>query len=352
MKFAVVKSQVYQDLWVSDITNDPMEIYKTSMVRCPPISLAESYNADFIIVKESDEYPCQYYKNCLPDKFKNNIKYSMELKNPTLPFLDESFHKHTSIDKVSHSVDDIQWNKYDIVFCINTCIPNRIIETYPKTLWCYWIGENNWDLIDTMIGKYDVILNQDVMQNNLPPYSVGFPYSYIGPYTMENICKSLLNINAGDKHGIYMEINNTQERPVINIPDEFRRISDNLGMEIIVHSQNILENAKRMYKSKYFVKLFGRDIWGNGLLECISAGTLILANRSLVILNDLVLPECHIECVDYTCYKIKYFEENPDEYARCVKMQRDILQEYFFKKPIERVIQKYYEKLSITQHKG
>jgi hypothetical protein len=345
MKIAVVKSQIYQDLWVTNITSDPIELYKTSMMRCPPIGLAEAYNADFIIVKESDEYPCQHNKNCLPEQYKDNMKYSTEIKNPSLPFLDNTFHKHVSLDAVSHSVDDIDWVKYDIVFCINTCIPDRIIEQYPKTLWCYWVGENNWDLMHNKIGNYDIILNQDVTRHDLPNYSVGFPYSYIGPYTMETIGKSLMSVESIGKHGIYMEINNTEDRPVKNIPNEFQRVSEKCSMDIIVHSQNILENAKRINKSKYFVKLLGRLIRGNGLLECISAGTLILANRSLIILNSLVLPECHIETVEDICYKIKYFEENPNEYKRCVKMQRDILEQDYFNKPIEQVIQKYNKKM-------
>lgn len=345
MKIAVVKSQVYQDLWVCDITNDPIELYKTSMMRCPPIGLAEESKADFIIVKESYEEPCQFNKNCLPEEFKNNMKFSPVLKNPELPFLDESYHKHTNIDTVSHSLDEINWSDYSIVLCINTCIPNRIIDQHKKTLWCYWVGENNWNLMNQRIGRYDIILNQDVMRSDLPDFSVGFPYSYIGPHTMENIGKSLLEVNKIYKQGIYMEINNTQERPVVTVPDEFLRLSDNLGMKIWIHSQNILENAKRLSKSKYLVKLLGRTIRGNGLLECISAGTLILANRSLVILNSLVLPECHCETVMDICRKITYFEEYPNEYKRCVQMQRDILEKDYFKGPLEKLIEKYQQKM-------
>lgn len=348
MKIAVVKSQVYQDLWVSDITSDPVLLYKTSMMRCPPIGLAEYYKADFIILKESYEEPCQLNKNCLPEEFKNNMIFSPVLKNPELPFLDETYHKHTSIDTVSHSVDEINWSEYSMVFCINTCIPNRIIDQYKKTLWCYWVGENNWNLVDNKVGSYDIILNQDVTRCDLPDFAVGFPYSYIGPYTMETIGKSLLEVASIYKQGIYMEINNTQERPVLTIPDEFLRLSDNLGMKIWVHSQNILENAKRLCKSKYFVKLLGRTIRGNGLLECISAGTLILANRSLVILDSLVLPECHVESVKDICHKISYFEEYPDEYKRCVQMQRDILEKQYFKEPIDKLIEKYKKKVPLS----
>jgi len=198
--------------------------------------------------------------------------------------------------------------------------------------------------MDQRIGSYDIILNQDVMKPDLPEFSIGFPYSYVGPYTMETIAKRLLGVDSIHKQGIYMEINNTQERPVVNIPDEFLRLSDHLGMLVRVHSQDILENTRRLTRSKYFVKIIGRVIRGNGLLECISAGTLIIADRRLVILNSLVLPECHVESVKDICQKITYFEENPGEYRRCIEAQRRILERDYFKAPLDKIIQKYKEK--------
>jgi len=325
MKIAVVKSEDYQDLWVSDITNNFMDLFKTSMMRCPPIGLADAFGADFIIVKLSSEEPCK--PNCfpVPEEFKN------------------------ALSVFSKSVDTIQWSNYDLVLCINHCVPNRIIEQHRRMLWCYWIGENNLDIMDHKVGSYDVVLNQDLMRSDLPDFAVGFPYSYLGPHTMENLGKSLLEVPTLYKQGIYMEINNTEERPVVTIPDEFLRLSDNLAMKIWVHSENILENAKRLCKSKYFIKLLGRIIRGNALLECISAGTLILANRNLVILDSLVLPECHVESVKDICHKISYFEEYPDEYRRCVQMQRDILEKQYFKTPIKNLIEKYKNKLSVQE---
>jgi hypothetical protein len=338
MKIAVVKSSVYQDLWVTDITNNPYEIFKTSLVRCPPIALAEEYAAEFIIIRDTDEYPCESNKNCgLPRYLYDTFKFSKEKKNPILPFLCEKYHKDISIHSVAHDVDTIEWSKYNIVMCINTCVPERIIKKYPNILWCYWVGENDEYLVMNKVNCYDLILNQDINRISLPSFSIGFPYSYLGPNTL----KTLFNSDSEVKEGIYMEINNTRERPVTIIPDNFLTISKETGHRVIMHSQDIIENAKNICKAKYYVKLLGRTIRGNSLLESISSGTLILADDCLVMYSDLILPECCIKSDSDVILKIKYYDANPSIYEDAIKRQREILDIKYFKGPYEKLIKKY-----------
>ena len=343
LKIAFVKSSVYQDLWVSNISNNFIDIFKTTLMRCPSIGLIEQISTDFIIVKDCDEYPCNINKNCLDKKFFNDIQYSKKLKNPSLPFLDETYHSHISIDSVSHNVYDIEWNKYNIVICINTCIPEKIILKNNSILWSYFVGENEDRYVNQLIKPYDIILNQDVCKSNLPNFSIGFPYSFLGPYTIENMLHEM-GIFCDKKIGVFQEINNTQERPVIHPHPEFLEIEKQCSMPIILHSQNIVENISRIYSSKYFLKIFGRVIRGNGILEVISAGTLILINKKLIMFHNLIPDECHCENINDVIQKIKYFENNEKEYQRIINLQRVFLYNYYFKKPIDNLIEKYNNK--------
>lgn len=347
LKIGVIKSEVYQDLWACDKSTDYIEIFKTSMMRCPPIGLAEKYNADFIIVKESKEFPCQINKGCLPEKFEPNMKFSKELKNPTLPFLDETYHKHISINEIAYDCDSIDFEKYNIIICVNTCIPERIINKFQHILWCYYVGENN--IMNNLISKYDILLNQDVSKTNFPNFSIGFPYSFIDSYTINNLINTLYPNIDNVKKGIFVEINNTQERPVVSIPPAFMYISHHCNnIPIILHSQNIVENIKRIYSSKYFVKIFGRVIRGNGILEVISAGTLILINKNLILFKDLIPDECHVITPNDVIQKIKYLENNENEYNRLVSLQRTILNEKYFEKPLQDLYNKYKLKININ----
>jgi hypothetical protein len=310
-------------------------------MRCPPIGLAEHYNADFIIVKDTDEYPCKSNKNCLDRRFTHSIKFSKEKKNPSLPFLHEGYHNHVSIDSLAKSVDSIEWSNYNIVMCINTCIPERIIQQYPKILWCYWVGENEEHFVMNKVDCYDIVLNQDVTKQGLPDFSIGFPYTYVSPYSIERIVKFHFIIDSLEKYGVYMEINNTTERPVITIPSEFLAISQETNHPILRHLQDILENAKNLFISKYYVKLLGRKIRGNSTLECISAGTLVLANDDLLMYPELILPECKIKSYTDAIVKIKFFDANPLAYKDAIQRQRDILNTKYYEAPYNALIHKY-----------
>jgi hypothetical protein len=346
LKIACVKSSVYQDLWVSDITCDYTKIFKTTLMRCPAIGLSEKYSADFIIVKDTNEFPCNINKNVLPQDCFHSLQYSRTLKNPSMPFLDETYHNNVSIDSLSHNVDDIDWNTYNIVICINTCIPERILSTFKKTLWCYYVGENEDRYVNNLISKYDVILNQDVFKQNIPPFSIGFPYSFLDPYTIENMMNKMGVFND-NKHGVFQEINNTQDRPVSQPHPAFLEITRQLNIPILLHSQNIVENIKCIFNSKYFVKIYGRVIRGNGVLEVISAGTLILLNKNLIMFHDLIPNECHVETIDDVIQKIKYFENNETEYQRVVQLQRLNLYTNYFMKPMNNLYAKYCQKFGL-----
>lgn len=347
IKIAFVKSSIYQDLWVCDKTNDFIEIFRTSLMRCPAIGLAEHFNTDFIIIKDNDEYPCNLNKGWTRRSHYDNIKYSKKNKYPDLPFLDETYHEHISIDSVAYNEDDIDWNKYNIVITINNCISNKIINKYNKILWCYYNGENDETTINKLIENYDISLNQDVNKQGLPNHSIGFPYTFVGPDTIEKLNMKLYPDMICKKEGIYMEINNTTDRPVKNIPFEFLEISKNCNIPIILHDQNIIENSKKLYNSKYFVKLLGRQLRGNSILEAASAGVLILANKNLVTFNDLIFDNCQISNHEDVIEKIKYYDNNKDEYDKVIKFQRKILFEKYFLNPINNLYKKYYEKIQI-----
>lgn len=346
-RIAFVKSSLYQDLWVCDITCDPLTLFRTSMMRCPAIGLADMYQTDFIIVRESGTEHLRHL-NCIGAQHFHNLQHAEVHKNPELPFLDETYHGDRSIDSVAHDVDAIDWAKYNIVITMNACVPERIVRAHPRILWCYFIGENQ-QYMTAPIDGYNVILNQDVTRPVRAPYVIGFPYTFVSPFLLEKMYYALFAKNAAShtKDGIYVEINNTQERPVQTIPPVFQHIARECHeMTVRVHSQNIITNLKRVCESKYFVKLTGRLIRGNSVVECVSAGTLILANRRLVMFHDLIDERCHCETHADVISKIHFFERNPAEYKKVVFYQRQQLDTLYCKAPIQKLFQKYQERVS------
>ena len=67
MKIALVKQEVYQDLYVCPVTEkNAANILFSSMGRVGPIGLMAELDADFYIVKEEPEYETQIYRKVIP----------------------------------------------------------------------------------------------------------------------------------------------------------------------------------------------------------------------------------------------------------------------------------------------
>lgn len=355
LKIAYVKSTLYWDLHVCDMSANHFDILKSTLVRCPPIALKEKLNADFIIIKELFDKYKNFYNDLIPGilEIKDNIIYNKTNKNPYLNFIDETYHKHISINDVSYDVNSIDWDKYNIVIALNMCIPENIIAKYPKILWAYMTGENTNSYLTTLYGNYNLALNQNMysywkdetctVENNFinQNHSISFPYSFLHPYTYENLYETKFI-----KDGIFIELNNTTERPVITVPDNFKIIHEYTNLPIYIHNQNILENVKTLLKSKYFIKLNGRMIRGNAILEAVSAGCIIIGPPNRILYNDLIHPFCSsISCENDIIRVINELENNDEKYQEIYRWQKETMLEKYYNKPLENLYKRYKDKI-------
>lgn len=333
LKIALVKQEVYQDLYVCPVTeHDPAAILFSSMGRVGPIGLMAELGADFYIVREEPQQETQIYRKVIP----HIAKDVQRLKTQTLDQLPgQSFKQPGSpYPNGKFAVDgrSINWEKYDIVVSINVALPTEVVLQYPNTLFAYMIGEANLATGTAHFG-YDVSLNQ--MARGIVATRCGqvdFPYTFVGNDTLERIMRQSLQREPRNK-GVFMEINSTQERPVTHVPDHFRPLAD-AGYDIIFHKQRISDNLQSIYDAKYFVKLGGRPIRGNSVAEAVSLGTLAIMNRNEVIHGELIIDECNVDSTDQTLALINRLEQDPQLYDELLRKQRAVLQELFFSAPL------------------
>lgn len=333
MKIALVKQEVYQDLYVCPVTEkDTVNILFSSMGRVGPIGLMEEMDADFYIVKEEPEYETQIYKKVIPhiSKYLYLLKTEtldkipgQEFKSPGSPYPNGKF----AVD--CHNID---WGKYDIVISINISIPTNIVRCYPNTLFAYMIGEANMATGSVHFG-YDVTMNQ--MARGIISYKCGimdFPYTFVSSDTLEKIMQRYL-LRPSERKGIFMEINSTKERPVTKVPEHFRPLVD-AGYEIILHKQKISDNLQSIYDAKYFVKMGGRPIRGNSVAEAVSLGTLAIMNKDEVIHHELIIDECDVKNMNQMLELINKLENDNELYETLLQKQRNVLKKLFFDAPL------------------
>ena len=127
-------------------------------------------------------------------------------------------------------------------------------------------------------------------------------------------------------------------------------------MPVYLHNQNIIENLKNLYQAKYFVKLQGRKIRGNSVIEAISAGTLVLMNPKDVIHSQLIPEEAWIHNEQELVEKINFLEQNPQAYNALLQKERFLLDLFVIKAPVESLknaleAKRNGEVISIPTHK-
>ena len=144
MKIALVKQDVYQDLYVGNKDMSLAELLYSSAGRVGPISLFDEYDCDFYIVKEENTSECHVWEKVMPKM----VKEFRKLKTQTVKSVKGmDFHEPGS-DKPNGyyavKCNSIDWSKYDAVISINVSVPTQIVQKYTQVIWAYMIGEANF----------------------------------------------------------------------------------------------------------------------------------------------------------------------------------------------------------------
>ena len=343
LKIALVKQDVYQDLYVCPSSEkDAGAILMSSQMRVGPVGLFSDCHCDFYIVKEEMAPETRIYRYVIPHK----TKMLRLLKTQTL----NSIPGHSGYCPGSEhpngdfSVDcrEINWGNYDIVISINVSLPTEVIRPYKSTLFAYMIGEANMAVSKPRFG-YDVSLNQ--MARGIVGKHCGevdFPYTFLNGYSLQNIMKRVLK-RASQKEGVFMEITSTTERPVRHVPEHFKPLED-AGYKILLHHQSIKENLTRLYDSKYFIKYGGRCIRGNSVAEAVSAGSLAIMNSDEVIHKELIIEECDVKSMDDILRLLKELDADEQKYQTLLLKQKQLVSDLFFEKPLMSLVNCLNEK--------
>ena len=335
MKIALVKQDLYDDLYVCPNRTPVDEMFLSTLMRTGPLGLFDKeIDADYLIIKEQPDSECKAYQKS--NRLSKQLKY--ELQNlPANQIKADSFRFKKPLSthcQGEFAVDpsSVNWKKYDVVISINVAVPTKIVKQFPDTLWCYMYGEANSETPYPKYG-YDVLITQDIMGTVAPSLGkVDFPYTFLGTKTLENIAVKLFG-KIKKKSGVFAEINNTTERPVTKVPclDFVKK----LGHEVILHDQSIKDNLEHLYKAKYFVKIQGRVIRGNSVIEAISAGTLVLMNPKDLMHAQILPKECWIHNQKEAQALIKQLDADDKLYKKLLEKERELVQRYVVDAPLE-----------------
>ncbi len=364
-KIALVKQNVYQDLYVTN-SKSPREIIDSSIRRCGPVGLLVDCKAHFFIVNVKDNQECNVWKQKFYDCKQEPISFYQNFANERMNVGGKSIsQKELSVD-----IEDIRWGEYDIVISIDVCFPSSFTKLYPKVLWCYMPGEPCMKIYSKSILKildgYDVFLNQELpyypityrdwlripfyRSFNLPFYTpkkwkpskeiqLDFPYTLSRFDSIERIYSK-----NQTKTGIAFEFYSYKQLNVSCLMQDKKLQILKDGM-----SKKMERRLVSLTQTKYFVTDSDQYKRGNGLVEAMSAGCLCLSTKGQYLKNyqKLMGDLGSFNNIDEIFEFIEWLENDSEKFSHHKSEQDKRVNYRCFELPLKRLFELHDYKLQI-----
>lgn len=335
MRFALVKQDVYQDLYCCPNHSDARTVVLSSLMRSGPVALLTKLDADFWTVKTEPQPECSIWKEKWFDCRDFPLSYYESLK--TQVFMGGARGHTQPQGDFSVSVYDVDWGRYDVVIGIECPVPAVLTRKYPNVVWCYYVGEPGMrsavrSLIRPVAG-YDLFLNQKFRSiertQHCTTHVIEFPYflQYVGCF------RDLGLEEAPIRKGIVLE----QETAGEFSQCELSRLRSFGPVE--VSQGRIEEILAALMRSKYYVRLGSRRHLGNAAIEAISAGCLAIGNTSEFAIKSLMLPETNVTNQEQLIERIRSFEEEPSRFDEVLAKQRRMADFLCFSRPVSDLLE-------------
>jgi hypothetical protein len=320
-KIALVKQTAYHALYPQPGKGSWQETVLSSVCHLGPFSFLADLGADYHVVRQSSE----------PETFLWKEKQAYD------PDPADSFrHKMEEIHKIESSptgrefpsVDDIAWNKYDMVIGIDIPIPERIVRQCPRTLWAYYSIEAGGPLQKNSLlspaSGYDLFLNHGFRRYRTRPrnrpHVLEFPLQFQSPQSWQKLRQVLKP--SPERSVILIEKNSwTDVLPASRIP-------------LDRPSGNALEYLHKMFSAFACLHTTPRSRWGNWAVESVLSGSVFLGNAESLAQISPLLPGMDCRSLQKGVALANRLIETPSLWDFVQKLQTQVVEHVAFRRPL------------------
>jgi len=193
---------------------------------------------------------------------------------------------------------------------------------------------------------YRYFLNQrfrldfDYFKSPNKPHEIDFPYTLCSPVS---ISKILTKTNVNLKQGIFVDKDsrNFLDKDKLHLLEKYGPVRYTGG--------SIDAVLKDIERSKYFLRLGNRGIWGNATIEVAACETLLINSPRGLANNIFSFAENTTKQIDFNDAQfaealslIELFESDDDLYMSTIAKTSNICHEICYLRPISKLFQKKY----------
>jgi len=288
-RVAVVKSQycahIYARPWSG---GDLRQLALSTLKTFGPLSLFSRHQADFLIVRLPADPECQVWREF----------YAGDPDPVASARIHEGFRNYRPADEPPGSPsqgdwavdpDSVDWGRYDAVIVQDLCLPARITRNFPRVLWSYCIGETGSASFKESFRRpaagYSLYLNGSSRRWRVRPGLRNHVLEF--PYILQD-SQAHLQLGARpwrERSGVLLEVNTARALPagIRARLEKIAPVAENVGPPAV--------RLDLLHRSRYFVQMIPKRLWGNSLNEAVAAGCLGLANPGSMPNNrSLLMP--------------------------------------------------------------
>ena len=329
-KIALVKQTAYHALYPQPGRGSWQETVLSSTCHLGPLSFLADLGADYHVVRQASE----------PETFLWKDKHAYD-PNPASSFR----HKMEEIHKIESSplgrdlpsVDDIPWDKYDMVIGIDIPVPERIVRQCPRTLWAYYSIEAGGPLQKNSLlsptSGYNVFLNHGFRRYRTRPrnrpHVLEFPLQFQSPQSWEKLRQVVKP--SPERSVILIEKNSWADvLPASRIP-------------LDRPSGNALEYLHKMFSAFACLHTTPRSRWGNWAIESVLSGSVFLGNAGSLAQISPLLPAMDCRNLQKGVDLANRLIETPPLWDFVQKLQTQVVEHIAFRRPLTDLTRKGLE---------
>jgi len=328
IRLAFVKQSLYSDLYTSEAGTSAAEVVKSSLFRTGPMGLLADLNAKFLMVREDSAPECHVWEESVGS-------------NPQTR--EEDLRRAREQGKRAGGMDarEISWDSFDIVISLDIGIPQSIRRKYPGVFWAYLPADPGTPTAKAARWRppegFDITLTHThrrfPVRPSLGRLAVEFPYSFQSSFSWDVVWPS-----GAPRKGVMVE---TQTFAALS-PQERRKL-ETFG-PVRIPRGTVNEVAAGLRSSKYYLRLQGGPLTGNGQVEAIMAGAISLGNPETYVQRSLFTAATIATTFASAMEKIADWEISPQRYQRDREEQLAIAEFICFQRPARQLLARYQQK--------
>jgi len=320
-KIALVKQTAYHALYPQPGKGSWQETVLSSACHLGPFSFLADLGADYHVVRQAKE----------PETFLWKEKQAYD-PNPA----DSFRHKMEEIHKIESSplgrelpsVDDIVWNKYDMVIGIDIPIPERIVRQCPRTLWAYYSIEAGGPLQKNSLlspaSGYNLFFNH------------GFRRYRIRPRNRSHVLEFPLQFQSSQSwEKLRLAVKPSPERSVILIErNSWADVLPASRISLDRPTGNAMEYLRKMFSAFACLHTTPKPRWGNWAVESVLSGSVFLGNAGSLAQISPLLPGMDCRTLHKGVELANRLIETPSLWDFAQKLQTQVVDHVSFRRPL------------------